>query len=67
MSFIARYVNTYEANYNYTPKMLLSYRNDNDRVTLEQQECETDIHTEKDIYTFIKIKKIMICKHFKII
>ncbi len=36
--------------------MLLSYRNDNERVTLEQQECETDTHTEKekDIYTFIK-------------
>ncbi len=36
--------------------MLLSYRNDNERVTLEQQECETDTHTEKEgyIYTFIK-------------
>ncbi len=36
--------------------MLLSYRNDNERVTLEQQECETDTHTEKekDIHTFIK-------------
>ncbi len=28
--------------------MLLSYRNDNERVTLEQQECETDTHTEKE-------------------
>ncbi len=39
--------------------MLLSYRNDNERVTLEQQECETDTHTEKekDIYTFIMIYK----------
>ncbi len=37
--------------------MLLSYRNDNERVTLEQQECETDTHPQrkKDIYTtFIK-------------
>ncbi len=36
--------------------MLLSYRNDNERVTLEQQECETDTHTEKekDIHIYKK-------------
>ncbi len=34
--------------------MLLSYRNDNERVTLEQQECETDTQRErKDIYTHL--------------
>ncbi len=46
--------------------MLLSYRNDNERVTLEQQECETDTHTEKekDIYTHLYKKNIlMIYKH----
>ncbi len=39
--------------------MLLSYRNDNERVNLEQQECETDTHTEKekDIYTHLYKKK----------
>ncbi len=36
--------------------MLLSYRNDNERVTLEQQECETDTQREREgyIHTFIK-------------
>ncbi len=33
--------------------MLLSYRNYNERVTLEQQECETDTHTEREGYIHI--------------
>ncbi len=40
------------------PKNVVELQNDNERVTLEQQECETDTHTEKEkvIYTFIKNK-----------
>lgn len=52
-------------NYNYTPKMLLSYSNE--RVTLELQECETDTHREREGYIKMYFKKIFewsirICK-----
>ncbi len=36
--------------------MLLSYRNDNEKVNLEQQECETEHRGEREGYIYIFIK-----------
>ncbi len=52
-SFIASSVNTYDVNYNFTPKMLLSYRNDNERGysrTARVWNRHTHTHREREGY-----------------